>query len=202
MQIQVASSVLVRQHREEEEESDTNTRTCKYTNTNAEMYKYKNLHSCRSKWLHLSQLDSTESRRRRAIYLQIHKYQCTNPHIHKYTNKQLQIQVDISVLARQHSEEDNEEESDANTNTCKYTNAGTHKQQCTNTQKHKHTNTHAQMQKYTNSCRWRSRWIHQSLERWYIQREEEEKDQHDKPTFTNTLTYKEIKQTQPYKSRT
>ena len=32
MQIQVASSVLVRQHREEEEESDTNTNTCKYTN--------------------------------------------------------------------------------------------------------------------------------------------------------------------------
>ena len=61
-----------------------------------------------------------------------------------------------------------------------------------NAQIHKHTNTHAQMQKYTNSCRWRSRWIHQSLERWYIQREEEEKDQHNKPTFRNTHTYKRI----------
>ena len=44
MQIQVASSVLVRQHREEEEESDTNAQIQmhKCTHTNSQKHKYTN----------------------------------------------------------------------------------------------------------------------------------------------------------------
>ena len=110
--------------------------------------------------------------------------------MHNFTQVQIQVASSVFSLTAQR-------EGRGRGEWYKYQSMQIHK--CTNTQmlihkykRHKHTNTNVQMHKYTTSCRWGSRWIHQSLEMWYIQREEEEKDQHDTKTFTDTLTYKRI----------